>query len=254
MGDCYLSSKTKAMSPSQFHAKKEITSSTTTAANNNINGLLPPPLKINKDSRFIRKSSPPSSSSSSTSSTSSSLINNSVVASNKPPLQQRHPVIIYTHSPRVIHTHPRDFMALVQKLTGLSRSEEDGGSCDLPSQHQAKKELEGNVGKERDQKKVVIIRNEDNETSSVITEENSCSINIVENQVNSCFMGTEAPMLEPPFPYMTNLPMLAPSSADFLCSSQPLLNYSDSLFFSHNMRTSIASSATLEGMKEFGDY
>ncbi|RYQ97301.1 hypothetical protein Ahy_B08g093334 [Arachis hypogaea] len=35
--------------------------------------------------------------------------------------QQRQPVIIYTHSPRVIETNPRDFMQLVQKLTGLPR-------------------------------------------------------------------------------------------------------------------------------------
>ncbi|KAL2342483.1 hypothetical protein Fmac_003768 [Flemingia macrophylla] len=35
-------------------------------------------------------------------------------------LRKREPVIIYTHSPRVIHTHPTNFMQLVQKLTGLS--------------------------------------------------------------------------------------------------------------------------------------
>uniref|UniRef100_A0A7N0TU49 VQ domain-containing protein n=1 Tax=Kalanchoe fedtschenkoi TaxID=63787 RepID=A0A7N0TU49_KALFE len=40
-----------------------------------------------------------------------------------PPQQHRHPVIIYTHSPKVIHTKPQDFMALVQKLTGHAASE-----------------------------------------------------------------------------------------------------------------------------------
>lgn len=55
--------------------------------------MTPPicPLKINKDSCYIKKSQ-----------------------------QRHHPVIIYTHSPKIIHTNPRDFMALVQKLTGLS--------------------------------------------------------------------------------------------------------------------------------------
>nr|GMC73901.1 VQ motif-containing protein 20-like [Ipomoea batatas] len=72
-----------------------------------------PALKINPGSRFIKKSSPPPPS---------------------PPLQPsppldgpmatsggpRHPVVIYTHSPKIIRTHPKDFMALVQKLTGYS--------------------------------------------------------------------------------------------------------------------------------------
>jgi len=244
------------MSPSQFHPKKEIIS-TTTKSNTNVNGLLPPHLKINKDSHFIKKSSssPLSSSSSSSSSTSSSMIN-TMVATNKPPQQHRSPVIIYTHSPRVIHTQPKDFMALVQKLTGLSRSEEDGRSNTAPapsSQYQTPKKepVTSTYGmligdKENERKNVVMLRNEDNDTSSsVITDENNYGNNIGENQVNSCFIASDTPMLEPPLnPYMTNF--LASSSAEFMCSSQPLLNYSDS-FFSHNMRT-------LGGMKEFGDY
>ncbi|XP_004512918.1 VQ motif-containing protein 20 [Cicer arietinum] len=247
------------MKPSQFHAKKEITSTTITTKSN-INGMLPPHLKINKDSHFIKKSlstsSQPSSSSSSSSSTSSSLANG-MGASNKPPQQPRHPVIIYTHSPRVIHTHPRDFMTLVQKLTGLSRSEgEDGGSNVPSSQHQKKQEPVSNVAmaagvKENDRKNVVIVRNEDNDTSSITTNENNCG-NISKTHVNSCYIASETPMLEPLFnPYMTNF--LAPSTTDFMCSSQPFLNYSDSLF-SHNMRTSIPTPATLGGLKEFGDY
>ncbi|KAL1221619.1 VQ motif-containing protein 20 [Cardamine amara subsp. amara] len=70
----------------------------------------PPTLKVNKDSHVIKK--PPSSPSSSSS-------------TGKP----RHPVIIYTHTPKVIHTNPTDFMALVQKLTGMSRSEEDSAAA-----------------------------------------------------------------------------------------------------------------------------
>ncbi|WZY95152.1 hypothetical protein YC2023_067481 [Brassica napus] len=37
------------------------------------------------------------------------------------------PVIIYTNTPKTIHTNPKDFMALVQKLTGMSNFEEDSG-------------------------------------------------------------------------------------------------------------------------------
>lgn len=35
---------------------------------------------------------------------------------------QRQPVIIYTHSPKIIHIEACDFMAVVQKLTGFSAS------------------------------------------------------------------------------------------------------------------------------------
>ncbi|KAA0034563.1 VQ motif-containing protein 8 [Cucumis melo var. makuwa] len=55
-----------------------------------INGLRPSPLLIHNDSRLVRKP------------------------------QLRQPLIIYTHSPKIIHTHPKDFMALVQRLTGFN--------------------------------------------------------------------------------------------------------------------------------------
>ncbi|KAM7257467.1 hypothetical protein ACFE04_013208 [Oxalis oulophora] len=66
---------------------------------NNINfqGPRPTPLKVSKDSHKINKKPP------------------------IPPQQQiRPPVIIYTVSPKVIHTSPGHFMDLVQRLTGLS--------------------------------------------------------------------------------------------------------------------------------------
>ncbi|GLJ54248.1 hypothetical protein SUGI_1163520 [Cryptomeria japonica] len=40
------------------------------------------------------------------------------------------PVIIYLRSPEVIHTQPKDFMALVQRLTGCSSS--SSSSCTQP--------------------------------------------------------------------------------------------------------------------------
>lgn len=69
------------------------------------------PLKVSKPSHLIHKA----------------LSSNSLdTAASKPPQQQRQPVIIYTHSPKVIHTNARDFMALVQKLTGLSSADVEG--------------------------------------------------------------------------------------------------------------------------------
>lgn len=64
-----------------------------------INGQRSSPLRITKESHLIQKPSPAR--------------------------QQQQPVIIYTHSPKVIHAQARDFMALVQKLTGLTRTPDD---------------------------------------------------------------------------------------------------------------------------------
>lgn len=73
--------KTIIMSPSRRSS----------SSSDHINGPRPPPLKLNKDSHAIHK-----------------------------PTQRNGPVIIYTHSPKIIHTQARDFMALVQRLTGNS--------------------------------------------------------------------------------------------------------------------------------------
>ncbi|XLR40042.1 hypothetical protein S83_024702 [Arachis hypogaea] len=73
-----------------------------------LQGPRPTPLRINKDSHKIKK--PPLA---------------------PPPPQQppshhqpppRQPIIIYTVSPKIIHTTPGDFMSLVQRLTGSSSS------------------------------------------------------------------------------------------------------------------------------------
>ncbi|XP_028800173.1 VQ motif-containing protein 20 [Neltuma alba] len=223
------------MSRTPFHPKRDILNHPHNHA------VCPPPLKVHKDSHAIKKSSPPP----------PSLLSSST----KP--QQRHPVIIYTHSPRVIHTHPRDFMALVQKLTGLSRSDNDVPTALDPLQPKQEPGIPAastlTVDKDGgDLKKGSV--NEDNETSSVITEENNCSSSIGDTQVNSCFM-PNPPILDPSLnPYMTSLPVFTSNSTEFLCSNQPFLNY-DPLFFSHNMRSSMNTSpATLEGMNDFREY
>ncbi|WOG96746.1 hypothetical protein DCAR_0416082 [Daucus carota subsp. sativus] len=215
------------MSPAAFsnnHAKKE------TYAN-----MCPlSPLKINKDSHFIKKSP-------STSSTSSSTIANCTPAAPKP--QQRHPVIIYTHSPKVIHTHPRDFMALVQKLTGLSQSKEDQAAAKNP------KSEPGNENKGDHPNKGMMI-NDDNESTSVITDENG-SNSMGDGQVNSCFV---PPIFDPPNPGFNNIPIFTPTSYDLLCSSQPYYNFHhDPMFLMPTMRNSISSS-TLDGFKDFPDF
>lgn len=71
-----------------------------------LQGPRPTPLRIHKDSHKIKK--PP--------------IAPQPSQPNQPQQPPRLPVIIYTVSPKVIHTNPSDFMNLVQRLTGLPRS------------------------------------------------------------------------------------------------------------------------------------
>jgi hypothetical protein len=80
-----------------------------------LQGPRPAPLRVNKDSHKIKKPplAPPHPS--------------------QPPVQLRPPVIIYTVSPKIIHTKPSDFMTLVQRLTGLSSSSSCSSSSQAPS-------------------------------------------------------------------------------------------------------------------------
>ncbi|XVE58783.1 hypothetical protein DITRI_Ditri04bG0197000 [Diplodiscus trichospermus] len=180
-------------------------------------GLCPPPLKVSKDSHLIKKSSSSSSSSSSTAPSSLDV----TCSSARPPQQQRHPVIIYTHSPKIIRTHPKDFMALVQKLTGLSRNGDDHNNHNADTPPQPRIENSATSAEEHHKR----INNDDSESSSV----------------PSLFDPLSAPIL-------TNIPVFTPISADFRCPDHPpYYNHTDSLFFTSNMRSSISSSSGLEG-------
>ncbi|PKA66802.1 Protein MKS1 [Apostasia shenzhenica] len=83
-----------------------------------LQGARPSPLKVRKDSHKISKKPPVS----------------AVPPPPDPyapPPQRRSPVIIYTVSPKVIHTKPSEFMSLVQRLTGVSSSSDAAnGICD----------------------------------------------------------------------------------------------------------------------------
>ncbi|PHT46143.1 40S ribosomal protein S7 [Capsicum baccatum] len=189
------------------------------AINNNNNNNISSPLKINKASHLIRKSS---SNSLIPSSSSSSSLYNAVVATTIPHQQPRHPVIIYTHSPKVIHTHPRDFMALVQKLTGLS-PEDDPSSPSPPLQTMPQHPKSEPINEEEEEEdpisgpegclgdilrlddqentyhdnnmtnnninqKCDLVVNDDNECTSVVTDENNGSCSIGDNSSASCYV------------------------------------------------------------------
>ncbi|CAN4088839.1 unnamed protein product [Withania somnifera] len=157
------------------------------------------PLKINKDSYYIKKSS-------------SSLFNQE---------QQRHqPVIIYTHSPKIIHTHPRDFMALVQKLTGLSSNH---STSDPNTNH------------------------DQNEFNSDENNNSSCYAGV--NSSSACCVPPGQAIFDPVNTNENedtdsqNIQNDFGDSLDFLSSAhEPLCNYTDSLFFMSTVETSITSS------------
>lgn len=199
-------------------------------------------LKINKDSHFIKKSP-------SMSSSSSSPMSNGVAAATTKP-QQRHPVIIYTHSPKIIQTHPRDFMALVQKLTGLSKSEKDQASTKSPKIEPNEEDHRNHHNINKNPNKGIMI-NDDNESTSVVTDENG-SNSMGDGHVNSCLL---PPVFDHPNPCFNNIPLFQPNSYDLLCSNQPYYNYNhhDPMYFMPNMR-SISSYSALEGLKEFPDH
>lgn len=78
-----------------------------------LQGPRPTPLRISKDSHKIKK--PPL-----------------APQPSHPQPPPRQPIIIYTVSPKVIHTTPNDFMNLVQRLTGSSSSS-SSNSAALPT-------------------------------------------------------------------------------------------------------------------------
>ncbi|CAL9102329.1 unnamed protein product, partial [Musa textilis] len=64
-----------------------------------LQGPEPPPLKVGKDSRRVKKP-----------------------AASRGEHERRVPVVVYLHTPKVIHASPQDFMSLVQRLTGKPSS------------------------------------------------------------------------------------------------------------------------------------
>ncbi|KAG9456400.1 hypothetical protein H6P81_000908 [Aristolochia fimbriata] len=204
------------MSPSQFREA---------------NGQRASPLKISKESHLIHKS-PPSSSSSSSSSTPPAVGAAVTVAATPKrqidhhPHQQRHPVIIYTHSPKIIRTEARDFMALVQKLTGMSRSE-DAPPPRPPSAEARPSSSEGN-----NSSRVVASDDSTSSSSSVLTDD----------QINDQVQAKAADPVSPVFdahhnnPFFNDIPLFAPNSSDFFCSPPPsAYRYPDAVFASPNV-------------------
>lgn len=213
------------MSPAKFQQHQ----------NNILNSLRPSPLKINKDSHLIHKLS------SSTEASNSSSTSTSVVApvggeAGAKQLQRNHPVIIYTYSPKVIHTEARDFMALVQKLTGLSSSKND----ETTKATQQGKESGGFINN----KGLTCVGSDDKESSPISTDGN----------YGGGGAGDVSPILNPPKnPCFADIPLFTPNSVDFFCSPRPVYRYSDVAYASPSIGNSISPSV-MEFMKGLPEY
>ncbi|XP_061360643.1 VQ motif-containing protein 8, chloroplastic-like [Gastrolobium bilobum] len=203
-----------------------------------INGPRPSPLMINKDSHLIRKPS----------SSSTSIVN----ALTKPHKQQRKPIIIYTHSPKIIHTKPRDFMALVQRLTGMAHSKEEVfHATALPVQHQPQLEASENFGSSLSDGSNSSIKQQEKEQKwkhgSWGGDETSSSLRDVETCVK------EEPYVQHSHSIMgfADMPLFTPNSSDFVCSSLSVYKYSNS---PNGILGSLLSPSGLEFMKELPEY
>ncbi|KAI3816522.1 hypothetical protein L1987_16223 [Smallanthus sonchifolius] len=137
-----------------------------------INGTRPTPLKIKQESHTINKHH-----------------------HHQPP-QIRKPIIIYIRSPKVIHTKPYDFLALVQRLTGRSGSKDH--------EQQPKKTLEGGYD---------LNENEFYNDSGVAHERNS-------------IVKSRSPMFNTPWnPYVADIPLSTPNTSDYFFSPGSLVEF-----------------------------
>ncbi|KAJ7954108.1 VQ motif-containing protein [Quillaja saponaria] len=165
-----------------------------------INGTRLSPLKIHRESHIIQKSS----------------------SSNHQ--QQRKPIIIYTHSPKIIHTQARDFMALVQKLTGMSRSNVNQSSKKSPSPSASINNI--------------IVKQE-----QVVCDDNNLTIEESSRTGGARFQMT--------CQFFEDLRLFTPNSREFFCSPRPVFRFSDSPY--GNMGSLISPSG-LEFMKGLPEY
>ncbi|GAU14819.1 hypothetical protein TSUD_50310 [Trifolium subterraneum] len=132
------------------------------------------------------------------------------------------PIIIYTQSPKIIHTKAKDFMALVQRLTGMSPTNQV-----LPRQHEVS---ENNFDSSLSDGSNNIGDETTSTTSSIVKREN---ININESCEKGGVTSNVDDQQHSPSNNMMNfadMPLFTPTSYDFFCSnsSKPVYQFSDS--------------------------
>ncbi|KAL7001132.1 hypothetical protein U1Q18_002285 [Sarracenia purpurea var. burkii] len=226
------------MSPAKFHGKER--------ENRAINGPRPTPLRIRKSSYAIQKPSLPYSPSS------SSVFGLASAPENPNPTadhnhqhhhhrHQQQPVIIYAHSPKVIHTKPRDFMALVQKLTGLSRPDRETRGPGQPRNKGLFSKQVNTIHNETNGDCKVVQHN--NESGCVLTDENLGGGGGAVYRSSSSSSSSFSPAFGAvPNQFLADMPLFTPNSATFFFSPRPLYRYGDVLSPLPNMGKSISPS------------
>ncbi|OIW16698.1 hypothetical protein TanjilG_28755 [Lupinus angustifolius] len=187
-----------------------------------INGQRSSPLIINKNSHLIHK---PSS------------------YSSKPHKQERNPIIIYMQSPKIIHTKPQDFRALVQKLTGMTPTKKNVVDVTASlGQHQPLHEASENLVSSLSYDSNNSIKLQEYETSSGSLTHDSETCVKEESHVqdnHSNILG------------FSDMPLFTTDSSDFHFSSRSVYKYSDSPY---GILGSLLSPTGLEFMKELPEY
>ncbi|CAI9096184.1 OLC1v1032269C1 [Oldenlandia corymbosa var. corymbosa] len=176
---------------------------------NVLNGPRPSPLRLHKDSHVIHK------------------------PKLNPPRKQ--PVIIYTHSPKIIHTKPKDFMALVQKLTGFTRPDNDDHHDDEYSNKKSDK-----CGPQTDHH-----YHQDNDSSSVTSDEQAGRPDHEMSPVHQKALKTH--------PHLNDFPLFTPNNSNTLFSASPqaLFRYPDAIFASPNISLSPSFVEFMKGLPEY---
>ncbi|KAK2979951.1 hypothetical protein RJ640_017966 [Escallonia rubra] len=146
------------------------------------------------------------------------------------------PVIIYAKSPKIIHAQARDFMSLVQKLTGMSSR--SGSNETGRSERESKEEgssLEGNNG--------------NSESSSGVTDEKQHGGGGGGGKETTS--SSVSPMFRAHNSFLADIPLFTPNSSDFFSSPRPLFRYSDMATLSPNMASpSFMETFELPGIRD----
>ncbi|XP_076900938.1 uncharacterized protein LOC143555236 [Bidens hawaiensis] len=175
-----------------------------------INGPRPTPLKIKQESRTIHR-------------------HHHHHQQQQP--QIRKPIIIYTCSPKVIHTKPHEFMALVQKLTGKSCSKHQ-----QQQQQQKNKSLVNGHG---------------------LKENEICKDFSVDNGRNNV-VKSKSPVFNTPLNmFASDIPLFTPNSSDYnLFSPQGFLKLSDAISSTSPNKTtnSFSPGSLVEFMTRLPEY
>ncbi|CAI8605085.1 unnamed protein product [Vicia faba] len=130
--------------------------------------------------------------------------------------QQRVPIIIYTQSPKIIHAKAQDFMALVQRLTGMSTTNQV-----LAHQQEVSENFESSLSDGSNNNSMKFKQLDGDETTSTTS-------SVDKGGVNSNIDDEQSPANIMKF---ADMPLFTPTSYDFFSpnnSSRPVYKFSDS--------------------------